>query len=119
MEELKEVKVITNMLKENMGLTKMNKSDEQVESVILTLERVQVTAEITTKIVKLNADVSIVNLSKSFLDRANKLCEKMIEIKTLRGKIKNGLEVHELVESINKLLRRKSKTLPERDDIMA
>jgi len=116
MEELKEVKVITSKLKENMGVTKLNKSDELLEVVISTIDRLQITAKITNKIIKLNTDESkVVELSKGFVERASKLCEKIIEVKTIQAKIKNGLEVHELVDSITKLLRRKSKTLPERD----
>ena len=78
------------------------------------LSRVYYTAEVSEKIINLNSnEAEIKDQIGVLLQRAIGLDEKVSELKQIQEKIKNGQEVHRLIENINKLVKSKSKTLPE------
>ena len=78
------------------------------------LSRVYYTAEVSEKIINLNSnEAEIKDQIGVLLQRAIGLDEKVSELKQIQEKIKNGQEVHRLIENVNKLVKSKSKTLPE------
>lgn len=98
-------------------------AEKKSDQAIAKLNRVSASTEVVNQIMKLNSDEpEKQSTALGLFTRAFKLCESINSTQATLKKVRQGCEMHKLIEAINKFLtnsQKKGKALPEKDLILA
>ena len=92
------------------------------EKVIGSLNQVHASADVVTKIVKLNTDESdLIGQASTLQTSAKDLFRSLGDIKATQAKLAKAVEMHRAIDKIQKFLKdsEKGKDLPAKDKIIA